>query len=146
MQQLKLRFIIHSAIKNVSNTIDKKEFIEISAELSHNEINNVGWDGGAFHHVQNVTTKLINFSLNHTEFIYNSLNLSHNPNSHSSDNIKIFSGNGSTSTELDDFDYNSNHTKYEPQIPEYIRTTSMVFCVVIMCLGVIGNIMVSSKI
>lgn len=30
-----------------------------------------------------------------------------------------------------------------PQIPDYIRYTSMVFCIVIMCLGVIGNIMVS---
>uniref|UniRef100_A0A336MUN8 CSON007190 protein n=1 Tax=Culicoides sonorensis TaxID=179676 RepID=A0A336MUN8_CULSO len=29
-----------------------------------------------------------------------------------------------------------------PQIPDYIRYTSMVFCIVIMCLGVIGNIMV----
>lgn len=30
-----------------------------------------------------------------------------------------------------------------PQIPAYIRNVSMVFCIVIMCLGVIGNIMVS---
>ncbi|KAJ6635695.1 Neuropeptide SIFamide receptor [Pseudolycoriella hygida] len=29
-----------------------------------------------------------------------------------------------------------------PQIPTYIRTTSMVFCVTIMLLGVIGNVMV----
>lgn len=29
-----------------------------------------------------------------------------------------------------------------PQIPAYIRTTSMVFCITIMLLGVIGNIMV----
>lgn len=26
--------------------------------------------------------------------------------------------------------------------PSYIRTTSMVFCIIIMCLGVIGNVMV----
>lgn len=32
-----------------------------------------------------------------------------------------------------------------PQIPAYIRNTSMVFCIVIMCLGVIGNIMVSDS-
>lgn len=31
-----------------------------------------------------------------------------------------------------------------PQIPAYIRTTSMVFCVTIMLLGVIGNVMVRS--
>lgn len=30
-----------------------------------------------------------------------------------------------------------------PEIPAYIRTTSMVFCITIMFLGVIGNIMVS---
>lgn len=30
-----------------------------------------------------------------------------------------------------------------PQIPNYIRYTSMVFCILIMCLGVIGNVMVS---
>ncbi|CAG9863962.1 unnamed protein product [Phyllotreta striolata] len=29
-----------------------------------------------------------------------------------------------------------------PVFPGYIRTTSMVFCIVIMCLGVIGNVMV----
>ncbi|CAH1118947.1 unnamed protein product [Phaedon cochleariae] len=29
-----------------------------------------------------------------------------------------------------------------PVFPSYIRTTSMVFCIVIMCLGVIGNVMV----
>lgn len=29
-----------------------------------------------------------------------------------------------------------------PEIPNYIRYTSMVFCIVIMCFGVIGNIMV----
>lgn len=123
------------------NTIDKKDFIEISEELSRNEINNVGWDGGAFnHYVENITSKLINFSLNHTELLYNNVSVQS-----SSDKLKIFSGNsnGSTAGDFDDFDYGGNQTKYEPQIPEYIRTTSMVFCVVIMCLGVIGNIMVS---
>lgn len=39
-----------------------------------------------------------------------------------------------------------NETNYElPEIPSYIRTTSMVFCIVIMCLGVIGNVMVSAS-
>lgn len=35
-----------------------------------------------------------------------------------------------------------NTTGVEAQIPAYIRTTSMVFCVIIMCLGVVGNVMV----
>lgn len=30
-----------------------------------------------------------------------------------------------------------------PQIPSYIRTTAMFFCIIIMLLGVIGNVMVS---
>jgi len=30
-----------------------------------------------------------------------------------------------------------------PQIPSYIRTTAMFFCIVIMLLGVVGNVMVS---
>ncbi|EGK96735.1 AGAP002881-PB [Anopheles gambiae str. PEST] len=35
-----------------------------------------------------------------------------------------------------------NDSSEMPQIPEYIRATSMVFCIIIMCLGVIGNVMV----
>lgn len=35
-----------------------------------------------------------------------------------------------------------NDTVDKPVFPAYIRNTSMVFCVIIMCLGVIGNIMV----
>lgn len=31
---------------------------------------------------------------------------------------------------------------YYPVFPSYIRNTSMIFCVIIMCLGVIGNVMV----
>lgn len=38
-----------------------------------------------------------------------------------------------------------NDSSEMPQIPEYIRATSMVFCIIIMCLGVIGNVMVSYK-
>lgn len=35
----------------------------------------------------------------------------------------------------------ANFTEYA-EIPYYIKATSMTFCIVIMCLGVIGNIMV----
>lgn len=38
---------------------------------------------------------------------------------------------------------NGSANESTPEIPAYIRNTSMIFCVVIMCLGVIGNIMVS---
>ncbi|KPJ08929.1 Orexin receptor type 2 [Papilio machaon] len=36
---------------------------------------------------------------------------------------------------------NENFTEYA-EIPYYIKATSMTFCIVIMCLGVIGNVMV----
>lgn len=35
-----------------------------------------------------------------------------------------------------------NESSYHPVFPAYIRTTSMVLCIVIMCLGVVGNVMV----
>ncbi|KAL1506200.1 hypothetical protein ABEB36_005602 [Hypothenemus hampei] len=38
--------------------------------------------------------------------------------------------------------YNSTIEYGNPVFPTYIRTTSMVFCIIIMCLGVIGNVMV----
>lgn len=40
------------------------------------------------------------------------------------------------------FSLSSYRNSSGPVIPSYIRTTSMVFCIIIMCLGVIGNIMV----
>ncbi|KAG6463618.1 hypothetical protein O3G_MSEX013970, partial [Manduca sexta] len=36
---------------------------------------------------------------------------------------------------------NDNFTEYA-EVPYYIKATSMTFCIVIMCLGVIGNVMV----
>lgn len=121
----------------MSNTIDNKEFLEIIDEYSEDEINSVGWDGGVFlSAVENITSNIIEYALNSTDHFYN------NHNNHSgsfSDNYKLLVSNTNVST-----DGNNNDTKYEPQIPEYIRTTSMVFCIAIMCLGVVGNIMVSS--
>ncbi len=119
----------------MSNTIDSKEFLEIIDEYSEDEINSVGWDGGQFLNVvENITSNIIEFTLNSTDHFYNN---NHN-NSSFSDNYKLLVNNANVST-----DGNNNDTKYEPQIPEYIRTTSMVFCIAIMCLGVVGNIMVS---
>lgn len=39
------------------------------------------------------------------------------------------------------FEMSNNYTEYA-EIPYYIKATSMTFCIVIMCLGVIGNVMV----
>lgn len=53
-------------------------------------------------------------------------------------------GNGTNGSEIGTMSINDTFTGQDvPQIPAYIRNTSMVFCIVIMCLGVIGNIMVS---
>ncbi|XP_044743898.1 growth hormone secretagogue receptor type 1 [Chrysoperla carnea] len=40
------------------------------------------------------------------------------------------------------FNNSTVNSGYYPVFPTYIRNTSMVFCVIIMCLGVIGNVMV----
>lgn len=57
---------------------------------------------------------------------------------------EFINGSGSThaGTSIINGSYNESYSEM-PQIPEYIRATSMVFCIIIMCLGVIGNIMVS---
>lgn len=59
---------------------------------------------------------------------------------------EAFSGGSSGTTSgglFDTMQVNGSANEGTPQIPAYIRNTSMVFCIVIMCLGVIGNIMVS---
>nr|QGA72498.1 thyrotropin-releasing hormone receptor-like [Rhynchophorus ferrugineus] len=48
-------------------------------------------------------------------------------------NTTFYAGNGS---------YNGSLEYSGLLFPSYIRTTSMVFCIIIMCLGVIGNVMV----
>ncbi|XP_075986744.1 ecdysis triggering hormone receptor isoform X1 [Anticarsia gemmatalis] len=53
------------------------------------------------------------------------------------DNQSFSKGNFSTTFEMS----NENFTEYA-EIPYYIKATSMTFCIVIMCLGVIGNVMV----
>lgn len=54
-------------------------------------------------------------------------------------------GSITTSGLFDNMQGNGSSNEGTPQIPAYIRNTSMVFCIVIMCLGVIGNIMVSDQ-
>lgn len=54
-------------------------------------------------------------------------------------NIKLLPPFNNNSDFLTDQNSTSN---YELKIPEYITLTSMIFCILIMCLGLIGNIMV----
>lgn len=75
-----------------------------------------------------------NFNLTAPPPIYE-LNVS-TPNYLYSSNVDF-----SNITSNSSFNYYSNDTT-NPVFPSYIRTTSMVFCIIIMCLGVIGNVMV----
>lgn len=54
------------------------------------------------------------------------------------------SGGYLSSTALDTLNttFGFNNETVNPVFPSYIRTISMVFCILIMCLGVVGNVMV----
>lgn len=56
------------------------------------------------------------------------------------------SENGSFDGGIDGFGSTTSGTGYDDtqlqEIPSYIRITSMILCILIMCLGVIGNVMV----
>lgn len=86
-----------------------------------------------------VTTKVIKA----TELIFNITNVKNFNFTGSSENFKLLSSINNVSNIQDNFTVDQNASNPDPQIPDYIRTTSMVFCVIIMCLGVIGNIMVN---
>lgn len=58
-------------------------------------------------------------------------------------NIKFLSPlSNNNGSDYGDLYTDQNFTDNEPKIPEYITLTSMIFCIIIMCLGLIGNIMV----
>lgn len=79
-----------------------------------------------------------------TEFILNFTNVKDGNFTGSSESIKLpFPLNNSGIHGNFSVDQNASNSVLE--IPEYIRTTSIVFCVVILCLGLIGNIMVNSR-
>ncbi|XP_039284959.1 growth hormone secretagogue receptor type 1-like isoform X2 [Nilaparvata lugens] len=58
-----------------------------------------------------------------------------------SSSVSLFSLNQTPSANQSLLDYNGNYTEI-PVFPSYIRTTSMVFCIVILGIGVVGNVMV----
>lgn len=139
--------IIQSSDQNVSYTIDKKQSLDIEQQISQNAIKIGGWRDennngnrndifSGVDSIDSYISALINFTLNNSNKALGFHNISRTENQ--SGVIKLYGIDTNTSNE-----FNDNQTQYEPQIPEYIRTTSMVFCIVIMCLGVIGNIMVS---
>ncbi|XP_066137571.1 growth hormone secretagogue receptor type 1 isoform X2 [Euwallacea fornicatus] len=71
--------------------------------------------------------------VNTTTANYNYLYSGTSPDGTSTGSSATFAANGSLNGSVE---YGS------PVFPSYIRTTSMVFCILIMCLGVIGNVMV----
>lgn len=64
---------------------------------------------------------------------------SNNSNSSSSSTTSASSSNSNTTAT----DAAEDAEQMLPQIPSYIRTTAMFFCIIIMLLGVVGNVMVS---
>lgn len=64
------------------------------------------------------------------------LNISTQNYVYSPSNVDLLNG---TTNSTFSYYYNDSSS---PVFPSYIRTTSMVFCIIIMCLGVIGNVMV----
>lgn len=81
------------------------------------------------------------FSHKVAEFL---LNLTYVNFTSASENIKLLTPLSNSSIH-GNFSVDQNITNYEPHIPDYIRSTSIVFCVVILCIGLIGNIMVKSR-
>lgn len=80
-----------------------------------------------------------------TEILYN-LTYGRDANDASfSENLKLLPSLSNSSSAHGDLTTYSNASHYVPSIPDYIRTTSIIFCVVILCLGLIGNIMVNSR-
>ncbi|XP_045780477.1 thyrotropin-releasing hormone receptor-like isoform X1 [Maniola jurtina] len=80
----------------------------------------------------------------HTPIQYNTTtykNVTQSPR----DNADLFEKfeyqNGTYNNSNSTFEMSNNFTEYA-EIPYYIKATSMTFCIVIMCLGVIGNVMV----
>ncbi|XP_055678054.1 growth hormone secretagogue receptor type 1 [Lutzomyia longipalpis] len=55
---------------------------------------------------------------------------------------RLFNSSIHSAVVTDNLTHNATDYFGQPQIPAYIRTTAMVLCILILCLGVIGNIMV----
>lgn len=153
--------IIHSLRKNVSKTIDiTKSLLDISFNFNHG-LNSGGWGGGVeaaaivknkkkVEYIKNLSqglvTNVFNFTINSTELLFNLSNVDQpsSPTSRNS-NIKSLSSinNNNNISFFGEYSEDLNYTiNYDPKIPNYIRYTSMILCILIMCLGFIGNIMV----
>lgn len=140
--------IIHSAASapNALETIDNNGLQDADNELHAHVFNSRGWAGGeSWESRYRAGNESSDFALKVTELL---LNLTHARDANftsASENIKLLSPLNNQSA-FGNFSADQNSSNYDPppHIPDYIRTTSIVFCVVILCLGLIGNIMVKT--
>lgn len=133
--------------------IDNKSLLDINNEFRPHVFNKGWWEGGEWSDsLQNDDSSLEaddNYALadkviKATEFF---LNLTYENFTGASESIKLlFPLNSSGVGPLANFSTLLNSSgSDEPRIPDYIRTTSIIFFVIILCLGLIGNIMVNSR-
>lgn len=137
--------IIHSSSAAASNAllakIDNESLLDVDNELYAHVFNSRGWVGGVSNEARTNDTL---FKV--TEFLLNLTHVKDENFTSASENIKLLSPLNNQSVHGNfSADQNSSGDYEPPHIPEYIRTTSIVFCIVILCLGLIGNIMVNSR-
>jgi hypothetical protein len=140
--------IIHSTTQNALNTIDNKGLLDINNEFHSHAFNSKGgWEGGESSEADSANQSDNFFAdkvIKATEFLLNLTYVRDVNFTSASENIKLLSPLNSSGIH-GNFSVDQNISNYAPHIPDYIRTTSIVFCVVILCLGLIGNIMVNSR-
>ena len=140
--------IIHSSTtQNALNTIDNKGLLDINNEFHSHVFNSDGGRVGEPSDFDTANQSRNLFSdkvIKATEFILNLTHVKDVNFTSASENIKLLSPLNSSGIH-GNFSVDQNISNYEPRIPDYIRTTSIVFCVIILCLGLIGNIMVNSR-
>ena len=129
--------------------------LNISYDFLNNGINDGRWVGKAadiiekgrkvdyIKNAQGLAINVFNITINSTDIFFNLSITDQKPPIRNSD-IKLLSSINSNISLFGEYNEDLNYTSnYDPKIPNYIRYTSMVLCIFIMCLGFIGNIMVS---
>lgn len=134
--------------------IDNKSLLDINNEFRPHVFNKGWWEGGESTDSQRNDDSSLGLDDNYaladkvikaTEFF---LNLTNENFTSVSESIKLLFPQLNSSGVGPHANFSvlqSTNSSDEPGIPDYIRTTSVIFFVVILCLGLIGNIMVNSR-
>jgi hypothetical protein len=117
-------------------------FDQSTTSGNHSEDHRDSGDVFAVEKVLKATEFLLNFTSSAASSVPTSSLLPHDGNYSISENIKLLSPFNSTNIIGGNFTLDQNHTGYTPFIPDYIRSTSIIFCVIILIFGLIGNTMV----